>query len=46
MESKFTEWWGNTRDKILHIAREESNNGRVQAILELAGQESANGMYI
>ena len=46
MEEKCIQWWGITMEKILHIAKAEKDNDQVQAILELAGQEITNGMYV
>ena len=46
MKSKYEQWWGNMRDKILRVSEAETSNDRVQAILQMAGQETTNGMYI
>ena len=46
MNSKYEQWWGNIRDKILCVSQAEIHNDRVQAILELVGQETTNSTYI
>ena len=45
MAAVFRERWEPLQEKLLTIVANETNNYRIQTILELAGENMTNGFY-
>ena len=45
MAAVFREKWEPLQEKLLTILSNETDNYRIQTILELAGENMSNGMY-
>lgn len=46
IESEYIQWWEDMRENLFRISQAELHNDRIQAILELAGQEVTRGIQL